>query len=50
MASFDAICSAQKESSIRRVGPYLTLPYLTLPSEGADAAAIWCMCPRFFPA
>ena len=42
MASFDAICSAQKESSIRRVGPYLTLPYLTLPSEGADAGAIAC--------
>ena len=44
MAAFDAICSAQKD---RRLGAshlqlYLTLPYLTLPSEGADVAAIWC--------
>ena len=36
-AAFDAICSAQKGSSTRRLEPYLSLPYLTLPSEGADA-------------
>ena len=43
MAAFDAICLLRAErSSTRRLGPYLTLPYLTLPSEGADVAAIWC--------
>ena len=48
MAAFDAICSAQKESSTRRLEPYLTLPYLTLPSEGADAGAIWCtVCAQY---
>ena len=41
-AAFDAICSAQKGSSTRRLEPYLSLPYLTLPSEGADAGAIAC--------
>jgi hypothetical protein len=43
MAAFDAICSAQKGSSTRRLEPYLSLPYLTLPSEGADAGAIACI-------
>ena len=42
MAAFDAICSAQKGSSTRRLEPYLSLPYLTLPSEGADEGAIAC--------
>ena len=42
MAAFDAICSAQKGSSTRRLEPYLSLPYLTLPSEGADEGANAC--------
>ena len=44
IAAFDAICSAQKDRRLgASLGPYLTLPYLILPSEGANVGAIWCM-------
>ena len=37
-----ASCSRQKLSSTSAVPPYLTLPYLTLPSEGANLTANGC--------
>ena len=37
-----ASCSRQKLSSTSALPPYLTLPYLTLPSEGANLTANGC--------
>ena len=37
-----ASCSRQKLSATSGLSPYLTLPYLTLPSEGANLTANGC--------
>ena len=42
-----ASCSRQKLSSTSALPPYLTLPYLTLPSEGANLTANGCNARRW---